>query len=305
MDDRPSPSVDRHRLERGPVIGSGWRWIGWLFSLAALIFVGRFLWQADPTVWTKFRHLNIGLAIVSLLLLQVWFLLRFFMWELISLSFGVADERRSHLRMWAFSEFARYIPGNVWSFAARYRGSRQRGGSRPAATLSLIIEALNLVAGASIVALFFVRPGLWFLWLLGAGLYILAIPWCLQMIARWRKWEFTNARRYHGAVGLLGLSLMTWMVYGLAQALIIKAVPGLSTPNILILSAANVAAWLIGYLSIITPMGLGVREVALTSLLASSIAQGVGSVLAILTRVWLILSELVFLGSILIFSRKR
>lgn len=293
MDDRGGQSLNR------------WRWLGWLVSLAALAFVGRLLWATDPQVWSQLRRLNLPLALVSLLLLQGWFLLRFSMWEMVSRHFGVADERRSHLRMWAFSEFARYVPGNVWSFAARYRGARQRGSGRPGATLSLIIEAANLVAGAAVVTAIFLRPWLWALWMFSAVAYVLLIPWVLRQAVRWRRWEFPVHFGYRSIVQVLVLSFLTWSCYGLAQAMIIKALPGISTPSVLILSAANVAAWLVGYLSIITPMGLGVREIALASFLAQSVADGVGSVLAVLTRIWLVCSELVFLGLVLLVGRRR
>ncbi len=293
MDDRRSQGI------------AWWRILGWVLSLAAFAFVGRLLLTVDPTVWTNVRGLNIGLALLSLLLLQGWFILRFSMWQTLGRYFGFGDEQISHVRMWALSEFARYIPGNVWSFAARYKGARQRGGSRAGATLAVVIEALNLVAGAAFVTGMFIQPRFWSVWLLAAVVYVLVMPQFIIRLARWRKWGFPATLKVAGVTKLLLISLVTWTVYGLAQALMSKSLQGIATPNIIILSGANVAAWLVGYLSIITPMGLGVREVALSTFLASTVADGIGSVLAVLTRVWLILSELVFLGLVIIFSRKK
>lgn len=279
--------------------------LGWALSLVALVFVGKLLQTTDPGIWPKLRDVHLGLALLSLGIFQIWFLLRFWCWEIISQHYGMIDQRTSHLRMWMVSEFMRYLPGNVWSFVARYRGARQRGGSRGGATISLLIEAINMVAGAALVTAMFLRPEFWAIWLVAAAAYVIVVPSLIQIVARWRRWEFSHALRYGTTVKLLALSVLLWIVYGLAQAIIIKALPGVSTPNMIFLVGANVAAWLIGYLSIITPMGLGVREVALASFLASSVADGVGSILAVLTRVWLIISELVFLGLVLIVHRRR
>src|SRR5581483_5005769 len=58
-----------------------------------------------------------------------------------------------------------------------------------------------------------------------------------------------------------------------------------------------VLSWAIGYLSIVTPMGLGVREIATSEelVLIGKIGFGTASAISILSRAFLIIAELLFL----------
>ncbi|MBI2984491.1 MAG: flippase-like domain-containing protein [Candidatus Kerfeldbacteria bacterium] len=286
--------------------GVGWsRLFGWGLAVLALWFVFRWLRGVDPLVWQQFQSLEVTSVLISFVLFQGWFVLRYLGWEFISRRYGLDSQRASNLRMWTLSELMRYIPGNVWSFAARYRGAKERGTGRRGAAVSLVVEASNLVAGAALVAAVFWRPEWWLLWLLAAGVFVTIWPWLVRRLASWRKWEFPKPLSYRDSVVLLGVYLAVWLLYGLAQAIIILSIPGLSTPGLTFLLGINVTAWLIGYVSVITPMGLGVREVAFVTLLKNTIAPGVGSMLAVLTRVWLVVCELAFLGLVTIFTSRR
>ena len=278
--------------------------LGWLLSLAALFFVGRWLWRVDPAVWKYLRSTNLSSLVVSLIIFQGWFLLRYLGWEWISQRYGLSDARASNVRMWTLSELMRYIPGNVWSFAARYKGARQRGTTRGGAVAALVLEALFLTSGAALVAALFWKANWWLVWFVAAAAAIWLIPWVMKKIALWRHWDNVPGPSVSGAMLLLTIYTTVWLLYGLAQTIMIKSIPGLNLPSFGLLMGVNVAAWLIGYISIVTPMGLGVREVAFVSLLKST-SSSVASLLAVATRVWLIVAEIVFLSLVMPFSRRR
>lgn len=109
MDDRRGQNINWTKL------------LGWVLTVAALVFVGRWLWRLDRSVWHQLTQLHIGWLAVSLGLLLGWFVLRFWAWRTISHHHGYQGPTSGNMRMWALSEFMRYIPGNVWSFAARWR----------------------------------------------------------------------------------------------------------------------------------------------------------------------------------------
>jgi hypothetical protein len=52
-------------------------------------------------------------------------------------------------------------------------------------------------------------------------------------------------------------------------------------------------------------MGFGVREVTFVQLVSSTIVNGVASILALITRMWFIASELLFVGFVLLWSKRR
>lgn len=291
--------MDDHR---GKSVGR-WRWLGWGLSLLAGGFIIRWLLGVDHHVWQLFRTFHWRPAIVSLVILQAWYLLRYLGWSLISRQFGVIDTHAANMKMWTLSELLRYIPGNVWSLAARFRGARQRGADRGGATMAVALEAIGLIFGAATVAAWFWRPGFWVVWTAGVLMAIGLLPVLLNFIGRWRKWTTTTVT-WSQSAQLIFLYVVVWLVYGYAQALIIQALPGLTLPAIPRLIGINVLAWLLGYLSLVTPMGLGVREVVFVSLLRTTVLPSLASVLAVLTRVWLVISELVFLGLVMILAAR-
>jgi hypothetical protein len=61
----------------------------------------------------------------------------------------------------------------------------------------------------------------------------------------------------------------------------------------------------IGYLSLLTPSGLGVREGILALLLTEVFAAPLPTVIAIVARLWMVLAELLGAGVALVMWRRR
>lgn len=284
------------------------RQIGLIVSLVALFFVGRWLYHVEPGTWSNLWHLSPKWMIVSLGLLQIWFCLRFWAWEYISHRHGYAGERHENLRMWAMSEILRYIPGNIWSFAGRYRGARQGGVERGGSIQALILEAMGLVIGAAIVSSWTIGGSLkW----LTAVVFLMAVFFGPKIISRaFRLLKKTPpetlARSEAATVVLLYISV--WLIFGLAHGALFQAMrPLVGQVGLWPVISVSVFSWLIGYVSLITPMGLGVREAAMVKLLESRAAVGVGpaSLAVLISRLWLVISEVVFIGLVMIWSRNR
>lgn len=285
-----------------------WRWLGWLLSLGALVFVGRWLWQLDRTIWDHLNNLQFAWLILALVVWQFWYLLRYRAWEWISARLGYEQARHVSLRMWAISELLRYIPGNIWSFAARYRGLREGGTNRGAALQTLLIEAVGLVTSAMTISCIVAWQLIWLLGIpLIAGVTIFILPRFIPLI--WRKLRphepVPNIQPSDMAM-IMAWYLLGWLIFGLGSAFVYLAF-GAAVPwvNLWPLIWVSVAAWLIGYISIVTPMGLGVREVGFVGLISHWVSVGVGSLVAVTSRLWLVVSELVFLGLVMIISHRR
>ena len=71
------------------------------------------------------------------------------------------------------------------------------------------------------------------------------------------------------------------------------------------LVAAYAIAYTIGFVSLLTPSGIGVREGALYLLLAPVLGGGLATVAAIAMRVWVTLGELLAAGASLVFLREK
>lgn len=223
-------------------------------------------------------------------------------------------------RIWFVSSLGKYVPGKVWAIGAMAVLAREAGASPVAATgSSIIMQLVNIAAGFAVVAL------------AGAGDVLVGNP--LLQVAAWGTLLAT-------AVGLaFGPPLLRWAVRTAARILHQPpvALPVISRGTLLIVFAANVTAWvaygigfgifwrallghgggisaaalavytasyLIGFLAIFAPGGIGVREAALAGLLISLrlATPADAALLAAASRVWLtvveVLPGLVFLPGV-------
>lgn len=283
------------------------RLIGWLLTLAAFWFIGRWLITQDRQVWKTALDLHPGWLAIALGLFLLWFYLRATSWDRISRLHGFGEGRHVNFRLWTQSELMRYVPGNIWSVAARFRGATEGGVSRGGSAQALALEALLQLTGAAIVASWFWLGGWWKATALGL---FAALPFLLPRMMPW-LWRILRRTSTLPAIApnelniLIGLYTLVWLVFGLANAAIFYAFESLPLVDIGSLIGLNVAAWLIGFLSFITPMGLGVREVVIVKLFAPVLASGPASIVAVVSRIWLIISEVVFFGLATLFGRKR
>ncbi|MEK7636784.1 MAG: hypothetical protein AAB402_00135 [Patescibacteria group bacterium] len=294
MDDRPGPRLN------------WWRLLGWMIAILALGFIFRWLLMLDRRVWSSLAQLRVGWLLGSLAVFQLWFGLRYFAWEMIVRRHGSEAQRHQTLRTWTVSELMRYVPGNVWSFAAKYRGTVTAGAPAASTIQALVIEAMGLVGGAGMIALLYLNATDWW-WaalLVIAGLPIL-LPWLLTVVGKMAHWSDMPPVTMIEVLALLVWYGLVWIVFGLATAMVWWSFPDLSAVTLSRLIGVNVAAWFVGYVSVITPMGLGVREVTFVKLTTGTLTNAVASLVALVTRLWFIVSELVFLSFVLLWSAIR
>lgn len=277
---------------------------GWVLSLAALVFVVRLLLHIDASAWKRFGDLNIWWLAVSAFLWFAWFAWRYVLWERISRRHGYEAKRHANLRMWTISELMRYIPGNVWSFGARYQGTVNSGTTKRGALQALVLEAVSLVAGAGVVSLAALGHGWWLiLGLAGIAMYVVVVPRLLPNA--WKRWRLETMMPVDSRELSLLLCgyIVVWLLYGLANATMYWAFPHMPAAGAWVLIGVNVFSWLVGYVSIITPMGLGVREVTFVGLTGHFLSSSIAGTVALLSRIWMVMCELVFVLVIIIYIK--
>jgi uncharacterized membrane protein YbhN (UPF0104 family) len=96
-----------------------------------------------------------------------------------------------------------------------------------------------------------------------------------------------------------------WLTYGVAFTLFWSALFPLDMRDLPRLSGAFAGAYAIGFLSLLTPSGLGVREGALVFFLSGAYPPAVVAVVALLSRLWLIAAELLCTAVVLVVGQVR
>ncbi len=95
---------------------------------------------------------------------------------------------------------------------------------------------------------------------------------------------------------VLACHILLWICQGFAFYLFVRSFTDVPWTNATTLTACYAFAWICGFLSFLTPSGLGVREGLLSLLLACLMPTPHATFVALLCRIWMLLGELVLAG---------
>ena len=222
-------------------------------------------------------------------------------------------------RIWCLSSLGKYIPGKVWSIAGMAVMAQHEGVSGAAATGSAIIMQLVSIATGTILTFALIGTKLLDEQMPGASLAALALA-VLALLDVLALTSPSQTRRIGFVVGrpdavqpvepsalaaALFTNFLAWAGYGLAlQLLLLGTIDGVRL-DWGIATGAFAASYLIGYLALIVPGGIGVREGILVLLLQGTIGLGPAAALAVTSRIALTVNELGAAVPFLIIGRHR
>lgn len=207
-------------------------------------------------------------------------------------------------RIWSISNLGRYVPGKVWQMGSMAVMAQERGITGvTAAGAAVIVTLVNTVAGFVVLAatgagVLHVPPlGTAIIAALGIGLLLTPhlLPWLGTLASRLTRRRITVGRIPHRAIWATGLiSLLSWIVYGVAfRALALGTLgdaPGATATYI----AVFTGSYLAGFLALIVPGGVGVREIVMfAALQQAGFAAGDATLLVVASRIWLTILEII------------
>lgn len=239
-------------------------------------------------------------------------------WRKVLMQLGARLDLRAALRIYLASEFVRYIPGNVWHVLTRILWVGKYGVSRPVAFASMTVELITkLAAGVLIFGLsllfwsdigaiqtllhgtpIVIALGVALIFGLLVGLHPRVLNSALNFSLRVLKRDpVVLTLRYGDILLITAYWLVSWSIAGSAFYLLLlslsPAVPAIAWPLCIGIYAI---AWDIGFVSFITPSGLGFREGAIVGLFALSmpfVTATIAGILAIFSRLVSTIAELV------------
>jgi uncharacterized membrane protein YbhN (UPF0104 family) len=216
------------------------------------------------------------------------------------LSFGDAA------RIWTISNLGRYVPGKVWALGSMAMMAQRKGVSGiVAAGSSLVVMIINLAAGLVVAAitgaqvLGFSPLVVAIIVLIAAGILLApaVLPRALAFIGRISgKLASVNQlpvlppRSVYFAAGA---SALAWIMYGMAFQMLTVGVLGSAPGATTLYIAVFTGSYVLGFLVLIAPAGLGVREASMAAALArAGFAVAPATVLVVTSRLWLTVLEL-------------
>ena len=298
--------------------------IGIALAFVLLAMLLRSQWDALRSLdW----HLRPGwLALSGACIVGGW-LIEVSLWRRLVAGFGGQIGYIRAVQLWFASAIVRYIPGNIWqplNLTARCRAE----GVRAETTLAslTLFHVIQILAVVPIAAVYLATSGA----TSALAAWATFSPWWTVPVAApivlFVLWPHTLIRLANSLLGLagrdplplvltttelvmlLGISLAGWLLFSTGfTALALGFLPegevvGSRLPHLM---AAYPVAFAIGFLSLITPSGLAVREGAIFVLLSPIVGGAHALVFALGMRVWEIVLDAVVATAAMVSLTRR
>jgi uncharacterized membrane protein YbhN (UPF0104 family) len=270
--------------------------VGWALR-GSFHGAGNDLRDADPLLF-----------VLACLAVAAYYLVFVLGWMWLLAGWRIRISYATALRSEMVSMLAKYVPGGVWTPAARVVAMRRAGVTNGAlVTAAVVIEAgISAVAGV----LVFVISLAWVngvdaptvpLVAFAVAVAVLLHPRVFRPLAArvMRRLGHEELPPLRGATMLLLLVFYcaTWVVGGLGLWLLVRSVgahPGVS--SIVFLGGTSAVGAIVAVVSVFAPSGLGPREASMYGLMTAIVSGGVALGATVLNRVAITLVEVLLLA---------
>ena len=282
-------------------------------QLVALAVIFGFLGYALRDAWAdagpRLRDASLLDLAIALTLLAAYYLLFVVGWMWILAALAIRVPYRVALQAEMLSMLAKYVPGGVWTPAARVVAMRRFGVKETAPVLgSILLEAgLSAISGvlvlvAGLVAVDEVDAPWLPLAIFTIAVAIALHPRIFRPAARLLLRPFGASDlpplRYPVLLGLLVFYAVTWLVGGAALLYLLRSVGGdVAASAIPFLGGTAAVGAIVAVLSVIAPSGLGVREASMYGLLLAVTTGGIALGATVLNRIAITVVEAALLGA--------
>lgn len=268
--------------------------------------LGQSDWQVN---WLYFSASVIGISLVYVINALIWK----------SIVRSISGVRVSPLRaanIWFVSNLGRYIPGKIWQIAGMAAMARSSGVPAIEASLSAVIgQLVHLMAGAVVgLVMMSLDPLAGFAeyldkaWILALPALMFLYPPLLEKLvglaARLSGRQEVSCRVSFGnLLSWFVMNLGVWLAYGgLFHLFVLSMLPD-ATLSVVRSAGIYAVGYITGFLAVFVPGGIGVRELMFAELLAGSASSEASATLvALASRVWLTLAEIVPVLIVIILS---
>jgi len=282
--------------------------------LGALGWALRDVWADAAPRLANARPADLAIALA---ILAAYYLVFVVGWVRILAAYGIRVRYTVALQAEMLSMLAKYVPGGVWTPAARVVALRRFGvRDTPVVLATILLEAgLSAIAGVLVFIVGLMIVGGADAPLLPLGAFAVVVTFLLyppvfravaQRLLRPFGAVDVASLPAKTAFALVGFYALTWPLGGAALFFLIRSVggdPALS--SIPFLGGASAVGAIVAVLAVFAPSGLGVREASMYGLMLAVVSEGVALGATVLNRLAITLVEGALLLAGALFLRGR
>jgi glycosyltransferase 2 family protein len=276
-------------------------------TVALCAFAVRNQWSEAGRV---LEDAKLGYVALAFATIAVYYLVFILGWIRMLEAWGIQIGYRVALQAEMVSMLAKYLPGGVWTPAARALALRRQAGvtDTPTVLASILVEAaLSAISGVIVftVSLAWVRgvdaplPALIaFAVLLAATIHPRIFRPLSRRLLRPFGGESLEPLPFSLMLGLLLFYCGTWLIGGFGvyfMLLAVGATPGLAL--IAFLGGTSAVGAIVAVLAVFAPSGLGAREASMYGLLLAVTTAGPALGVTLLNRLAITIVELLLFGA--------
>lgn len=270
--------------------------LGWPITFIAFFFIYKIISEKTEVLSFSFSDINFILLITGVFFFLIYFFLRVVLWQ------KIMSAKNHHLSFistafyWSSSEIKRFVPGNIWSTFSRMQQFSEKQIGKPRFDRGkkeifwAIVEESKIVVLSSLTVSIFSFSFVFSILFPSVSTTIIVSAAWTTVVTLVGIYLYLNPKNYQ----LLLYGMTSFFFFSLGTYFSISSVTALSPYYLGTFISFFSFCYLIGYLSFVVPMGLGVRETAITIGLSRFIGETTSAIAAIFTRLVLIFSELLF-----------
>ncbi|MBN1349687.1 flippase-like domain-containing protein [candidate division KSB1 bacterium] len=295
-----------------------------VLSVASFYIFTKFWQNLTDLKQIHFRIENFALLIVSFALCMVFFGIKVSNWHFILIRFQPSMRYVDSARIWFGSQTIKYIPGKIWFLLGRfYLGQHLL--TKPVIFITSFIEILLMLVSGTLIFFVFgdlvnlihltgiLRTG--YVIIFAVVLALAAIhPFFLNIyqnvLARLFKQPKVRIELTFTSLLLLLLAYCAnWILFGISSYLIIISFFELHVAFWGQVVGIFAISYVVGFLSLLTPGGIGVRESVQVYFLSGLMPESITALIAIVSRLFWVTCEIIgaaiFVGLRKVLSMRR
>jgi hypothetical protein len=295
----------------------------WLFIVAVLVFIAVQVFRQRAAVADAVSVIGAGGIVGSLAATVAGLGATCVAWRMLLAGLGHPLDPAAASGIFFVAQLGKYLPGSVWPYVAQARmGRAYRVPASRSAAAGAIFVLLHCATGALVAAAMLPLAGDdtiqqrfgWLPWLV--PLFLLAlhprvIHAGLSLLHRLtRRGTAPPVLPWSSIGAALGALLVAWICYGAALFALVAPLAGASVRAMVLSTGGFALAWTAGFVAaavlvVAAPAGLGVRELALYSVLAHVLSGGAATAVVVMSRIGQIVGDVIWAAAAALWSRRR
>ena len=279
--------------------------IGLIIGLAGMAFLLRTMWTHRDEMKDSFSHLTLSSLVGAVFFAFMSMSYLGWMWGRLLLRRGYKVPRAQLVSWYYTGQLGKYVPGGVWAVVGRaemaVRGGVPRADAYSVTGLSMFTTYSAAALCAALGSLLsWERPiiGAALLLALVIGISVYAIAPLRQRLMGLLRKVTSGTNELTAPKDMFALTIVqvpAWIMISLSTTITAHAFG--AEVGVLHMFYVSSLSWLIGFLVIGAPGGLGVRESIFTGLLSASVGTSTALSLAVASR--MIFVSVDFLGALI------